>query len=1062
MSIYEYVRNNTEYSLYHGARSSSLNTFLGLSGNNVDLASTLIAMYRSIGIPARYVTGHIQLSGDQLVNWLNITNPKLAVSVLRNQGIGIIDDSDMDAIVLEHVWVEAAVNFASYRGSQSTRTCDLNTTGCQWVALDPSFKYREYPSDVTPEGKEHYRNLLKNVAFDYDAYYRAESNQQLRDKSPLEIYEEQALAYLRDNHPGVTLEDVIDEGTIIPETHGFLPSSLPYKVVGNLRRYLSVSEHDAVEATRWSKQVKVSLIPIANGVVCTSFRNSATVSVVALSTQRLTVNWGVINGRTELALRLDGTKVGGSISGNLAINCGGGLERFAIGSQFNIEVAIDGPPNENPIVVEYQNLIAGGYYLVATGGETSNWTQVQRAYQQLLDANKQYPLLRDAQNNVYVDKDKNGIINAVDNLLLDDHQAQDALTGGLLYTAQAHYYTRLKEASKRYSRLQHIVSPIAAFVGVVSTVYEVEKVDSTPFAVLPGGLLIDLKGIRLNGSWEADKPETYSSDTFKFLGHVASALEHEVWQELTGYDAVSTMRGIQFALKNDIELLDIHNTPQEDNFETSVLKMGVSAALPTGFVEHEYNMFGKRLVTYTYSGSNAQGMYVFKSDVEGIDSSDIQAINYFISTDGSFKAALENYDNIENQLINLVANENAPQTLTYNISGFNASLSVTSASVVSPSGFVVDSYQKISDSTWQFAIRETVDHGSSTKQVRVAILINGSNVASFDVNFNSSPPAFTLACDGGQQYSAIASVLLANWSQCFDNFVANNNVENFIEFFDRNKGFDSQAVLYKPEPSALEEHESDMISTIRSGMYFLSEGFTRNYTIPARLTRGPTYLFTVYIEDTFEKATGNLVSSGYIIQNQSSRLIAGGGYVPEGKGLDPANDTEAVVVTNNNGDTKLNVSQVDFNNEVFTDKNLVSIANNDVVRTPSTVDPVSTVTGNMYHDETDFVIPGKGLYYAFTRTYNSNLTTSEGPESINPNYLPFSQGWTHSYNMKLVSNDYGQYPNYGTDLAPENHNNKTSSITYIDERGGEHNYLLDDSDVAAQPTAPRTGFDELL
>ena len=46
VAIYEHVRNRFEYALYHGARSSSVNTFLGQRGNDVDLASVLIAIYR--------------------------------------------------------------------------------------------------------------------------------------------------------------------------------------------------------------------------------------------------------------------------------------------------------------------------------------------------------------------------------------------------------------------------------------------------------------------------------------------------------------------------------------------------------------------------------------------------------------------------------------------------------------------------------------------------------------------------------------------------------------------------------------------------------------------------------------------------------------------------------------------------------------------------------------------------------------------------------------------------------------------------------------------------------
>src|SRR5690606_15193878 len=134
--------------------------------------------------------------------------------------------------------------------------------------------------------------------------------------------------------------------------------------------------------------------------------------------------------------------------------------------------------------------------------------------------------------------------------------------------------------SRRYSRLKNIVSPIAAFAGVVSTTFEVELIDETPFAVLPGGLLIDLKGIRLNGSWESDQEEAYSNETFKFLGHLASSLEHEIWQELTGYDAVSTMRGIQFALKDGASLLSIRNNGMEDTFSNSLSEMGWGHVAP--------------------------------------------------------------------------------------------------------------------------------------------------------------------------------------------------------------------------------------------------------------------------------------------------------------------------------------------------------------------------------------------------------------------------------------------------------------------------------------------------
>jgi RHS repeat-associated protein len=142
-----------------------------------------------------------------------------------------------------------------------------------------------------------------------------------------------------------------------------------------------------------------------------------------------------------------------------------------------------------------------------------------------------------------------------------------------------------------------------------------------------------------------------------------------------------------------------------------------------------------------------------------------------------------------------------------------------------------------------------------------------------------------------------------------------------------------------------------------------------------------------------------------------------------------------------------------FNNATLTDKNTIAETNNDIFKTPSSADPVSTVTGNNFHDETDFVIKGRaGLNYAFTRTYNS------APSSTQVD-LGLGFGWVHSYGMRLKSNDYGSCPNCTAAQDPVNGNNKTSSITYTDERGGDHNYLINESTYAV--AAPQGEFDAL-
>ena len=143
-----------------------------------------------------------------------------------------------------------------------------------------------------------------------------------------------------------------------------------------------------------------------------------------------------------------------------------------------------------------------------------------------------------------------------------------------------------------------------------------------------------------------------------------------------------------------------------------------------------------------------------------------------------------------------------------------------------------------------------------------------------------------------------------------------------------------------------------------------------------------------------------------------------------------------------------------FNNASFTDLLTIGPVNNDPIRTPSTTDPISTVTGNNFHDETDLVIRGRnGLNYVFTRTYNSQKSASAKLGDL-------GYGWVHSYGMRLVSNDFGNCPNCTAAQDPLNGNGKTSSLTYTDERGGDHNYLVTE-DAAHAVTAPQGEFDSL-
>jgi YD repeat-containing protein len=1022
VQIYEYVRNTIEYAPYHGSRSNSTNTFLGRRGSDVDTASVLIAMLRARGIPARYVTGKVQTETAKVTGWLNVQNVDLAVSVLKDQGIQQVALNGT-TIEMEHTWVEALVPYANYRAAGpdvSSVNCAAQRTQCRWVSLAPAFKVREQGTKI---------DIYSSLLFPYEGYYNAmlTSDPAFLEKNPLEIYEEQILSHLRTAYPGKTLEDVSDAAPIVKEVLAILPNSLPFKVLTATRSYNSVVEHDqasppsgTVELKRWAKFVTITAtIQTTDG---NGFAGAGTQKVFTSFTsnsERLVIQNGIITlplsilTTTRLALAFrqacDETcpVTADLMVGNITLS--NGIGNVSPGTLFYIKLQLDGAPGatstmtDQVITANYANNVIGGYYLIGTGGDTSNWSQMHRSASQLLAANDQYVIVKDPETGIpYVDTNGNGAFDAQSDVQLRFHtQAMNDLNGGLLYAAMNLYYARFYESIRRLDSLNHVITPLGGFIGIVSSVYDVDYVDGTAFSVMPGGLLIDMKGIQFNGSWRTNAPATYAEEHFKLTGHVGSSLEHEIWQELTGFDAISTVRGIQMALKDWASLLEIRSQTLDSYYWALGFQVG---AAPAGFTLRETDFYDSpvKLASWEYPNAGSAAFEMFKRTVTSAEVSGLRGAG---------------------------------------------------VSYLSTNGF--DDFLKWADARDLF--------------YKLKMVGNSGGFTAPDENFNALPCSPTQNPHKGT-YSKIYQDLKvhidATLNNCFNGelYGAGEDDEYALNqfsalFVNEGQGFVPSEHAYRiatpwNAQQSVNEHSAPFVMSLRNQVYALTCKDNTNtvipckkeFTLPSKPTRGASYKFTVYIDKRYETSVNKLTSLGFLIQNQS--FAAGGGWVNGDRPREQHRDTTGSI----------------FNNEVFTDQNLNAQANNDLVTTPSTVDPVSTVTGNMYHDETDVVLKGRGLDYSFTRTYNS------GPTKAKIGDGPLGPGWTHSYNMRLVSNDYGRYPNYPStvpyegytgQVRAENANGRTSSITYIDERGGEVNYLLDDVTETYAVTLPRGVFNAL-
>ncbi|MEI7465731.1 MAG: hypothetical protein WCJ87_10305, partial [Burkholderiales bacterium] len=653
---------------------------------------------------------------------------------------------------------------------------------------------------------EKFRNAIKN------------NDPARRDKNPLNILEDQIGSWLRTNHPGRTLEDVEDGGRINELREGLLPASLPYQVVGSIRRYDTVAAHDAVvpgaEPKKWGKRLAIGfylIAPLTGGGTLEVNLGAGNALLAELNTKRLTLSteFPPPGNIPNVVTRLGGTEIARPLAGSGTIV--GYTPR--IGDPFTIQVTMDGAPGaasgnaDRTITASYSGII-GGYYLMATGGESSNWSQVHRASDQLLSANDQFKIvfkpgevgcLPDGTNcTPYVDATGNGW-DASDIKLLENKPALDALTGGLLYVGATQYFARLREQFERSDRLMKTKTPVLGFLGVVSSVYEAEYIDGTAFSILPGGLLIDMKGITVGGSYRTNEAAlSYSNRQFEFLGHITSSLEHETWQELTGYDAVSTVRGIQMALAGGASLLNVKRDSTTNTVPAFITAMGFGASAQAPFSIAQRDVYGTRPTTWSHpTTTGVEGFDVLKKSPTSAADTRASTLGYF---NDFWHINIGCFDDTENQLASLRASF-----------GGAATLNAGSACGVSwPQGTSID--------------------------------------------------------------SAIASV-----QSGFNSYRSGSNA-GFFNYLDVLQGFTSTDFAYRNSALALSAYSTDFVAGIRNDLLLrdVAQSWVE-YTLPSTLVTGASYRFEVDIRRGYIASSNRLSSLSFEISNRS--LTAGGGYV---------------------------------------------------------------------------------------------------------------------------------------------------------------------------------------
>ncbi|MBI3561085.1 MAG: transglutaminase domain-containing protein, partial [Gammaproteobacteria bacterium] len=216
--IYEFVRNNIRTQWYAGAMKGAVGTLRQKSGNDIDQANLLIALFRASGLPSRYVHGVVELPIEDVMNSLGVTDATQATTALTRAGVAyspVVRGGRIAVLDVEHTWVSAFVPYTNYRGAM------VDASGATWLPLTPALKSNKI---VAPAGI--FAGAGLNAGSVITAYL-----QQPQSSDVLSVVRKQISDFLLAQGNGATYAQQWGSTAIAAKTLGLLPNTLPVTVV---------------------------------------------------------------------------------------------------------------------------------------------------------------------------------------------------------------------------------------------------------------------------------------------------------------------------------------------------------------------------------------------------------------------------------------------------------------------------------------------------------------------------------------------------------------------------------------------------------------------------------------------------------------------------------------------------------------------------------------------------------------------------------------------------------------------------------------------------------------
>lgn len=548
--IFEWVQQNIAYEPYYGSMKGGLATLWAKAGGATDQASLLIALLRASNIPARYVRGTIAVldNSTQQVDgraprWIGAKSYGAASKILAsnsNPSAMVVKNASNNevGIQLAHVWVEACLPYADYRGVAMTNA------GHRWIALDPSYKDMR----VEQQGI----SLSSSFGFDYDKFLSKRLDDTGRYLLPHEKLDEEAQAYVQGNiDSSMAVTDVPYRNRNKQFKFDVLPIVPPYEI-------LSYTSWDSAGGPAEVADLPVSHLYVAKIEV----RKAGTSDLMLgmdyrlsqAATARVTLSFKPIDGDADRYNTWYNNK-----DPDIAPTCSGDAAGISMVPQIKIDGTVANMGNSAYPV----SLCSGNTTLqirVLLSEVDAPTDQRVKAVYTNINASNIHALhvFANHVSNTYLAKRQEQLLNSVNTYAGTAPQAaMDEVEGEYLNIVAAKYSRYMADSSKHAGEIFGESGTVGPAIGLTAAQTKVGYLFDLPYGVSRRGFFIDWPAGIYTGTSLTDANST-DSRAFKMSGFAGSAYEAYIWQENANLDAVSTTRGLQFANETDTDTVTLN------------------------------------------------------------------------------------------------------------------------------------------------------------------------------------------------------------------------------------------------------------------------------------------------------------------------------------------------------------------------------------------------------------------------------------------------------------------------------------------------------------------------